>query len=563
MGKLEILSLTSLALTACASTRPGSFAADLKSPFPPREALKELSERPRPDTAKVLAERFLDVDHFDLVGMLPDVLGSRPVEATGPLIDLLVAAAARKPGLVTVGEDMNCVARQIARFYLVHGKQPGSAFQTFVSARCGAPVASFATFTVTGSMPAKMGDSEVVTQAHEHVESSIEHALGSGARILGGAIARGESSLVIAIVAGERRAHLEVVPAVPVDGSVKIAGELLSQASLVRALVTSGRFGVRDCTDRAAKLPAYHFDCPINPEDSSAYVQVYSLPPGRLLAFPVLTLLARKNGEAVAAYHRPVVALEGDTLDSKINAVRARAELPPLSFSVPESQIATTLAPHFFAAMVGDTEATVADEIALGLQAGWEIEGVVQYGSFSSAILAGSTDVDRFIHAALELPMGRETLLDPRAAHLAVGMMELANDSGLAAVFSTYRPVRAEDHAALAQQVLDALNRRRQHPAKLLDVVRERAAELANDVQRGKTSIEEATNDLARSALSGGRSVRSWMFAVPELSQIPFPEELLGGESAEIGAAVAVTRLPGQAWATYLVVIVEPVSLDT
>jgi len=76
-----------------------------------------------------------------------------------------------------------------------------------------------------------------------------------------------------------------------------------------------------------------------------------------------------------------------------VNERRAQAQLPALQLATRESETSARLAAHYFE---GDRETDLGDQIALGLMAGWDIQGsTIRNGDFYSNHLSGSLDPRR------------------------------------------------------------------------------------------------------------------------------------------------------------------------
>src|SRR5262249_32809559 len=104
----------------------------------------------------------------------------------------------------------------------------------------------------------------------------------------------------------------------------------------------------------------------------------------------------------------------------QINAVRKEAGLSALRLSDTESRTAAQLAPYYFAALTGGLEVTIADKVALGLLAGWDVDGMVREGHFASQWTHQRSPAS-LVEAAIASPFGRETLLDPAISLIAIG----------------------------------------------------------------------------------------------------------------------------------------------
>lgn len=142
-----------------------------------------------------------------------------------------------------------------------------------------------------------------------------------------------------------------------------------------------------------------------------------------------------------------------------INAVRTEAALPGVRSAEAQSRTATQLAPYYFASRYGGDSA-VADKVALGLLAGWDVDGMVREGHFG-AQWSYERDVAAFVEAAIASPFGREALLDPQAVQIALGPLVDKDNPGFGAVFGTYAMIDATGRTDNAAAVVARLTKLR------------------------------------------------------------------------------------------------------
>src|SRR5262249_19578812 len=140
----------------------------------------------------------------------------------------------------------------------------------------------------------------------------------------------------------------------------------------------------------AVALPRFSIVCPVATDDEVAWVSVSALPPGRVLGTPLIEMLVWPSGtpgKVYAKLARPAAGAAGASAQEivqEINRVREEAKLPPLRLSDQESLTASRLAPHYFAPANAGGSADTSDKIALGLLAGWEVDGTIRSGHFVS-----------------------------------------------------------------------------------------------------------------------------------------------------------------------------------
>src|SRR5262249_31843246 len=131
--------------------------------------------------------------------------------------------------------------------------------------------------------------------------------------------------------------------------------------------------------------------CEVANDDDFTWFELVSVPPGRILghAFveamvfpkgaptPTFTAVKRDEGPGPPSAHAIVEAL---------NARRAEAGLQPVTLDLGESGVISKVVPHYFAAATGRLDEVIADKVVLGIQAGWDVDGMVRTGSTASVI---------------------------------------------------------------------------------------------------------------------------------------------------------------------------------
>jgi hypothetical protein len=483
---------------------------------------------------------------------------------------VLQEAADRKPGAILMSEAMVCAAREAGLFFLSQMAQPSFGLQSFILGRCGALTGELNLGFLEAEVPPEVPEEEIFAEWRPQTEDLIAKRVGSGQRLAGLWFGRRDGHAVLILASGPRRAHLEPVAMVAAEGKVVLQGELFFKADQLRGLATHGQFGFRECTiDEAVALPQLRVECAVAPEDAFAWIELVGVPPGRILGQRALLMLVRPSGEPLATYSRPAYAEEveaaapGDfitNMTSIINTIRGRAGIPPVEVDFEQSAAAAMLAPHYFAALMGIEPEVVADTVVLGLRAGWQIDGIVRYGRFSSTWLSNTNDLGRLLAASLELPYGRATLLDPEVERLAVGSMAIPEVEGMAALFCTYALFDEQEHTARVDAVLERLTAARsakaRRPPVLLSEVQPLAAEAANAIRNEELAPDKAMQRLIRhTSRRLERPVRAWILEAASLGELTFPPDILEEPKLGVALAVAVSRRPGFPWGRYVVVV--------
>jgi hypothetical protein len=244
-----------------------------------------------------------------------------------------------------------------------------------------------------------------------------------------------------------------------------------------------------------------------------------------------------------------------------LNDVRRDAGLPAVALSARESAVAAEVAPHYFAALAGHEPELVADEVVLGLRAGWEIDGDVRSGAFTYGIVEKTDDLGRLLDTVLERPSGREVLLDRAARTVAIGPVVAPAQQLIGLVASSYQIFEQPNHAADAQRVLGRLTKARvtMHmppPVTVLDLVPE-AQEATARVERGESSPRQALRRmLDRTAnRNPGYLFRGFVLEMSSVEDIVFPSELLRTQLSGVAIAVGHYRPKGAPWSRLIVFV--------
>jgi hypothetical protein len=576
----RLLSLSlSLAAIACSSSPQGlprsvdSSARSQPNPFPTRGALTRLAAVPVP--ARLFEDAGKDVPTWDLSGPLPDALEEVAHQASSPWEQLLTDAAAAWPGRPLVTEAMSCVARQNAAFYLENESLPAEPLEQFIAARCGAPTSNVGVGFQGAQVDDRISDERIFAEFPADGKKRIQALVQTGDRYAGIFFARKHGRVVIAMASSPRKVFLQKTPLVPdAEGKVVVRGELLQAAASVRAVINRGRFGYQACSpDPSVRLPQFAFTCAALREDEAAWLEVAMFPPGRIIgssAFDVLVWPSGAPGKTYAKLTRSKDAGAPDTgasfggMVQELNDIRRQAGLPLLRLAEQESQTAAQLAPHYFAAIGGAADDAVADQVALGLRAGWDVRGTVRYGTFISNWVQNAAGYGDVLRAALSRPFGREALLDPAAEQVAIGTVAVEKGQVLGAMFSTYALFDTYRHdndigIVIAQLTAQRAARRQRAPVPLPGVVSTDAARAAQSVQIGLKQPHEAMQLLLQSATERlGQDVQGWTLEASKLEDLKFPEEMLARPALSLAIAVAHYRRIDEPWGRFLMFFVAP-----
>jgi hypothetical protein len=371
---------------------------------------------------------------------------------------------------------------------------------------------------------------------------------------------------IIALAVADLEVDLETLAFAPAaDGTVAVTGALVNQSGRLEALVTRGRTQYAVCeADPATKLPRFSFRCPVNHGDPSAWVSLFVFPPDQVLGTVAVDLLVFPQGKGSSTYARPVLRAPpgapeeaGARFASLLNGLRAEQGLAPLALSEGESRVATKIAPHYFASMFGLAPKAVADTVALGMLAGWEVEQVTRGAYFSDWV--GSGDVGSLLAEMLETPGARRTLFEPHVRAMAFGTFRLPSRGVLGALVTTYAPFEEQPQGAEARQVMDALNKARAEkglgPAKLVALPADTRTEMDEALARGGSARDALQVVMQRAVNLTSRNVQGSVVQAGMLEKLPFPEELLRRPQLVVFVAVTHYKPRWSPWGLYVIAL--------
>jgi len=553
-------------------------AGRVASGFPKSDALDALTKEPLPKAAD-LAKGYRDVDRWELAGPFPDAASSAPRSGSRPWDARVDEFVARRAGLVVATDSMDCFAREVGRFLQAEHGVPGVALQRFVAGRCGVatPPPTFATF---GWGPTQARDAEeAVAQLGDAISKRLSERVVGGPLELGVWVAVGDGRVDMVVATGERRVRVDPIATVPgADGRIEIEGELLQPAASIGAAVTRGRFEWAECeSDADAVLPRFRLRCPVAAADATAWITVEYRPPERLLGQVALRVLARPQGGDARRFERAHYTETRNLEDPAelpaallelLNGVRRDAGLDPVALDAAQSEVATRLAPYYFSGLVGQAPQSIADLVALGMMAGWQVDGIVQQGRFAWAWLVESRDLGRLLSDALEDPGARASLLAPDADRIALGA-RFGGEGGdaeakpdvdfIAVIASTYSLFSEETHHRDVETVRGVLTRARaarsHEPPGSLDAAEPLATRAAARVQGGEDPRDVLEDLISEGAERLHRSVVGWMAETQDLETLAFPDDFTDREELDVAIAVPVRKPEGEAWGRYVVLL--------
>ncbi len=561
----------SFTLALSAALLLGCGGAKRDTQFPSREEIAELTAAPPP--AKIKVGDGVDAPTWQLVGPLPEAVSEAPAGAT-PWGQAVRAAVAMQPGALA-SQAMECVAHEAASFVIAHDNRlPGRAVRRFIAGRCGAQTSyvNLGSSWLSG-IPATRSDAEVYAAFQGEIAKMLA-SIGPGPRAAGLSFVRSGDKAAVVIAGAHRRVRVEPIALVQNAPNVVIRGDLLEPAERIRALVTSGNFGFQECIQNyAVDLPRFEVSCPLTRGSASATIELVGFPANRLLGETMLDVTVFPDAPSLG-YTGSTAADSGapmgkaglfQALTTQVNAVRKNAGMRPLRVSMAQSKTADVLAPYYFAAVTGGMSPLVADKVALGMMAGWDVEGEVREGHFSSGVYP-HLDPTRLLDELAARPFGRETLFDPDASAVALGILPTP-EGALGAVIGTYSSF---DGSASPGEELNQVYARLTtlRGAKGLPAPRG-IAELDQEARRAAAAVkngddpEDALQAMLRDSVahlqSGG--VKGWAMSASTVKDLKFPSELLSVPNLNLAISVVHHKYAGSPW-TQLLVFVVILQLD-
>jgi len=560
------LLLLSLFVAACASGRSGQPIAE----FPTAPRLRDLVAAKRQPARD--RPTFATLETWHVSSVTSDTLGSQGILADTPWDALLAQLAKGTSAMPT--QAMGCVARELAQLELSGKGAADPAFQRFLLARCGAIEEHLETITWRPSLSEKVADAAAFAQLAPTFRAELSKALQGGAGQVGLSFVQSDGKAAIVFARGQAMLDLKASSRLVDSNRVLVLeGKIREPADAISGLINEGKYGVRTCTvDPALALPAFRVQCQLAETDEAAWVSLSITPARRLLSKCVLNVLALQSSDAALtrAWEGEAPVPVHDTASFAASAMelihrtRAKAGLRPVVQAERQSKTVSELVePLWLASDESSDEAIeAANEITLGLMAGWDVQGgLIEDADFILDFQGGPPDAARWLADTLEHPMGRKVLLAPDADAIALGAHMPEKPQMLAAVAVNYAFHDAEPSLkARAEDLVERLARVR----KARDLGKTTfvtdlpgVEEAVREISTAQTTPADAMQTvMERVSEFSGRPVRGMVWETHDLSEIEFPAELLRYGNLVLGAGVTFYRPAGGAWGQYAVIFV-------
>ena len=533
----------------------------LAQPFPDEARVDEIAQQPAPPVPK--AERMRGTDAWQLRGPLPTAVTSTPATDERSLALAKVLGGGER----RVTEAMTCFARELGLFILAFDAQPAIDLKQWIAARCGVGHAGATLALSRISHPrARLFDLERDAPVVETIAANLPEASDFGVAVVD------DGDRGIAVVAMVPRAvNVADIAMVPTGGEVVIRGINSTPIGGVYGFATRGEDGFSQCRPIAAdgaSANAFALACPIDPEDASANVEVAIAAQGDILAHEVLSLWVSPRGTLSGAWTArsvavPVTGEERGALEwlTAINAVRERLGLRVWSHAIAQSELVGGLLPHFVAAR---DDRRMQDEIALGMLAGWKVEGTISNGDLRSVVLPRDVPFDRMVGAAMASPIFRARALAPESATAAIAVSDQAKANASHLMLLSYELFEPRDYTAAQEAFLDQLDAQRAardlppvtragdaSDRKVLDAAAER-------VRAGQSEpMDELGGLLDHFSKRAGQTMRGGLYTTLTLDgyRPDFDGPLVKERNVVVVAKIASWHPDGSAWGQHVVYV--------
>jgi hypothetical protein len=571
MMRFEPLLAFALAAIGCAEMAPPPVRSPPSTPtllFPTRAEVSTIPARSA--SPEMFGTKDVAVEEWNVESLpLPSVAAYDDPSTWGGFLRELMAS---RGDSVVLSPAMRCAAAEIARFRVKNGALPVERLRRFILARCGGDTPNLSPFVWYADAPPGVSDADIALHARDALAKGVETVLAHGHHLVGLAAARNGRRVSVALAIGEDEARLEPSSrSVDANRRVTLRGTARGEYAQIVGYVNAGPFGYAKCApDLTVHVPAFAVTCALAPGDSFDWVEVLGMKRGRVMLHPVADVLIYDGDGSTIQYHSkpygepaPVASPPALTsaLVAQLNVVRQTAKLPPLILAPKQSVENERLAGTLLGAALGQDD-DAADKAALGLLAGWDIDGgMIRGGHFFLGVVGPTNDAQVFLESAAERPSGRMTLFDPDANVIAVGPSVPDGLPGLGAAITTYALFGSADHTSDETAFVRHLTEVRAahglpQPARMPTPasVRKIAARAGRDDVPPLDALREMLSDVTSNL---GVDTKGYVLETNDPSSVEVSEVFLR-RSLPIIVAITHHRAPGAAWGQYVVFAVLP-----
>lgn len=468
-----------------------------------------------------------------------------------------------KDRAMTFAPELRCVAHTLAQFQAVHGAEPDESLHRLMVRACGFTSPQLVASSLSIADTAEATNAQLVDAlvAPEKVPFPL---LYRGSRA-GVAIARDGKRAVLVLALG-RAAEPATFSAPDAAGNVAVSAALTADAAGF-AYINQGHAAARACERVTSTDATTRWSCPMAAGDASTWIEVLAVPKGLVLSRVVAQALVRREPKAPVEYKPAAVAARPVTESSTfvsavlegVNTRRAEASLPALALAERQTKAGNEqLAPHYFQAeLVGDS--VKANQVALGLLAGWDVDGTIRNGGFFGYLLSGTSDAARWLESALEMPSSRISLLDKDARKIAIGASPPKTLGGLGAVVTTYTLYDKPNHTADADALFARIVKARAAkglpaPLRLASTAALTSAETR--ILRGDASNKEALDEVIRDENERtGKALFGSLIETTEVELAPLDSKFLAPGKLSLMVGATHHKAEGSPWGTLIFVV--------
>jgi hypothetical protein len=530
--------------------------------FPSRAELAAIPSKPV--SAAAFEADSVRVDRWEFQSP-PARADEPPYDDASPWGGVAREVAARHKGAARLSGGLRCAAEEMARFYLERGALPTESLRRFMIARCGASFPEAAHSVVTVDAAAQMTEEALAHGAEPLVQKGLDKLIHARHVAIGvGAARKGDRAAVVSLIAADDLQLEAGSRQADAKGLVVVRGSIRGEAAAISGTMNKGDFDVASCeSDKRVAPPKFALRCRVT--DASTWLQIVVRRQGRLLTSSVGDVLLYGPGDGAIEYRTrtsgapaeiATVAEFTPALLDRLNRVRRAAHRDPVTLAARQSAENARVAGTLIEASLAESDA--ADKVAIGLLAGWDVEGLIQKGDFFLGMTAATRDATTWLDVALERPMGRSVLLARDARSIAVGPAIPAGTPALGAVVTTYSLFETNDHTPEADRIaarLESLRAERGVEAPIR-VVASTLHDQANLVLTRDKPPSIALNDAMESiSRKTGSAVAGYILEASDIEDFKLPEELLGPGHLQVAIEVTHHRAPGAAWGQYVVLI--------
>ncbi len=534
-------------------------------PFPSAEDLAKYIDEPGPKIGDI--SRVASAETWTLHGSGADRLEIRPYDGDDAVGRAVALQLTPNPRGLSSTVGLQCLAEQLGRFVLEHGRRPALDVRGFMEARCGVASEGLVDFIRTGpasELPKASLTGEALPQ---HIDTELETAP-DDARVGLWFGRKGRRSTHVLMMARPGIEFREpVMLSGRTEGYVDIRGRVGFPLGHLQGLATRGATGVVRCQpspDVIVRPPQLAVRCPLD-GDAPTVITLRAHLPGEVLGFTLLETMASR-GDLPQTYSPSLPTGEAESLVKAIATVRESAGLPAARVSGPQSEVVAKALPHMLKSRT--QRSGPGRTLAMGLLAGHALGTGLHRANMMEASTSSQWSASRELAALLWSPHGRARLLDPSIDTLAV-----ASESDEAAgvrysVVVTYQTEEADTRDAMLASVFDAIDSERAI-AGLTPVLRaggpnDRAAldATVQQLEQGQLEVNEAmTKLLGHFVQQTGRGFKAML--LEDYGFDGWQPRVVGALVTEAkvaaAAAVASVRPRGAAWSRRLVLIVYAV----